>query len=50
MTGRLDILIDSDFPRQQWVFAGNYDIPFGKGSKYGGNTNRFVNAVSEDGT
>jgi hypothetical protein len=36
---------NSDFPRQQWVFAGNYDIPFGRGRKFGSNTNRFVDAV-----
>ncbi|HSU61556.1 MAG TPA: TonB-dependent receptor [Bryobacteraceae bacterium] len=36
---------NSDFPRQQWVFAGNYDIPFGKGRKFGGNANRFVDAA-----
>jgi hypothetical protein len=35
----------TDFPRQQWVFAGNYDIPFGRGRRFGANTNRFVDAV-----
>jgi hypothetical protein len=38
--------VDSDqFPRQQWVFAGNYDIPFGRGRKFGASTNRLVDAV-----
>jgi hypothetical protein len=38
--------VDADmFPRQQWTFAGNYDIPFGRGRKFGTNTNRFVDAV-----
>ncbi len=36
---------NGEFPRQQWVLAGNYDIPFGRGRKYGGSTNRFVDAV-----
>ncbi|MFZ0594802.1 MAG: carboxypeptidase regulatory-like domain-containing protein [Bryobacteraceae bacterium] len=36
---------NGDFPRQQWTFAGNYDIPFGKGRKYGANSNRFVDGV-----
>jgi Carboxypeptidase regulatory-like domain len=33
------------FPRQQWVFAGNFDIPFGRGRKFGANMNRFVDAA-----
>jgi Carboxypeptidase regulatory-like domain len=36
---------NSDFPNQQWVFAANYDLPFGRGRKFGGNANRFVDAV-----
>lgn len=27
-------------PRQQWTFAQTYDIPFGKGRKYGSNVSR----------
>ncbi len=27
-------------PRQQWTFAQNYQIPFGKGQKWGANMNR----------
>ncbi len=38
-------ITNSDFPRQQWVFAGNYDIPFGRGRKFGATTNRFVDAI-----
>lgn len=36
---------NGDFPRQQSVWAANYDLPFGRGRKYGANTNRFVDAV-----
>jgi hypothetical protein len=36
---------NNEFPRQQWVFAGGWDIPFGRGRKYGASTNRFVDAV-----
>ncbi len=36
---------NGDFPRQQSVWAGNYNLPFGKGRKYGANTNRFVDAI-----
>ncbi len=36
---------NGEFPRQQWVLAGNYDIPFGRGRKYGASTNRLVDAV-----
>jgi carboxypeptidase family protein/TonB-dependent receptor-like protein len=36
---------NSDFPRQQWVVASNYDIPFGRGRKFGANTNRFIDAI-----
>jgi hypothetical protein len=36
---------NNDFPLQQWVMAGNYDIPFGRGRKYGANVNKLVNAV-----
>ncbi len=32
-------------PHQQWVLANNLDIPFGKGRKFGANTNRFVDAI-----
>ncbi len=32
-------------PRQQWIFAENYDIPFGKGRKFGANTNRLIDGV-----
>lgn len=38
--GNIDYL-----PHQQWVFAQNYDIPFGRGRKFGSNANRFVDAV-----
>ncbi len=41
----LGYITNSDFPRQQWTFAGNYDIPFGRGRKFGTNTNRFVDAL-----
>ena len=37
---------NSDFPRQQWVLAGNYDIPFGRGRKFGANSNRIVDAIA----
>lgn len=30
---------------QQWTFAQNYDIPFGRGRKYGANINRFADWV-----
>jgi hypothetical protein len=33
-------------PHQQIVLAQNYDIPFGKGRKYGANMNRVVDAVA----
>jgi len=29
-------------PRQQWTFAQVYDVPFGRGRKYGSSVNRFV--------
>jgi hypothetical protein len=32
-------------PRQQWIFAENYDIPFGKGRKFGSNTNRLIDGA-----
>jgi Carboxypeptidase regulatory-like domain len=32
-------------PHQQWVFAQNYDIPFGRGRKYGANMNRAIDFV-----
>ncbi len=32
-------------PHQQFVFAPTYSIPFGRGRKFGGNTNRLVDAV-----
>ncbi len=41
----LGYVYNSEFPHQQWVFAGNYDLPFGIGRKYGAHTNRFVDAV-----
>ncbi len=41
----LDYVNSGDFPLQQWVLAGNYDLPFGRGRKFGANTNRFVDAV-----
>lgn len=28
------------FPNQQWTFAQNYDVPFGKGRRWGSNMNR----------
>ncbi|MFZ0594805.1 MAG: TonB-dependent receptor [Bryobacteraceae bacterium] len=34
-----------NIPHQQWVFAQNYDIPFGRGRKFGANTNRAVDAA-----
>jgi len=37
---------DGEYPHQQWVFASNYDIPFGRGRKYGANMNKFVNAIA----
>ncbi len=32
-------------PHQQWTFAQNYEIPFGRGRKYGANMNRLVDVV-----
>jgi hypothetical protein len=32
-------------PRQQWTFAQNYDIPVGKGRKYMGSMNRFLDGA-----
>jgi len=32
-------------PHQQWVLANVFDLPFGKGRKWGTNANRFVDAV-----
>jgi hypothetical protein len=29
-------------PRNAWIFAQNYDVPFGRGRRYGGDVNRFV--------
>ena len=40
-----DYVNSGDFPLQQWVLAGNYDLPFGRGRKYGANVNKFVDAV-----
>jgi Carboxypeptidase regulatory-like domain len=42
---KLGYVNNSDFPLQQWVMAGNYDIPFGRGRKYGANSNRLVDGV-----
>ena len=42
---KLGYVNNNNFPLQQWVFAGNYDLPFGHGRKFGANSNRFVNAV-----
>ncbi|MBV9154812.1 MAG: TonB-dependent receptor [Acidobacteriaceae bacterium] len=42
---KLGYVDNGEFPRQEWVFAGNYDIPFGVGRKYGSHMNRFVDAV-----
>ncbi len=36
---------NSFMPHNQLVLAQNYDIPFGRGRKFGANTNRFVDAV-----
>ncbi|MBV8812675.1 MAG: TonB-dependent receptor [Acidobacteriaceae bacterium] len=36
---------NNDFPLQQWVMAPTYDLPFGRGRKYGANVNKFVDAV-----
>lgn len=33
-------------PHQQWVLANNYEIPFGKGRKFGANSNRIVDAIA----
>ena len=38
--GNIDFL-----PHQQWIFAQNYDIPFGHGRKWGANVNRAVDFV-----
>jgi hypothetical protein len=35
----------SFLPRQQWTFANVYDIPFGKGRKWGSNMNRIADAA-----
>jgi hypothetical protein len=35
----------ADLPHQQWVLVNNYDVPFGRGRKFGANSNRFVDAV-----
>ncbi len=32
-------------PRQQWIFAQNYDVPVGKGRKYMSSMNRIADAV-----
>ena len=32
-------------PKQQWVLVNNYDVPFGRGRKFGANSNRLVDAV-----
>jgi len=32
-------------PRQQWVFAENYDLPYGHGRKYGASANRIVDGA-----
>lgn len=34
-----------NIPTKQFVLAQNYEIPFGRGRKYGANTNRFVDLV-----
>ncbi len=34
-----------NMPHQQFVFAPTYQVPFGRGRKFGGNTNRLVDAV-----
>ncbi|MDQ2843801.1 MAG: TonB-dependent receptor [Acidobacteriota bacterium] len=36
---------NGEFPRQQWVVASNYDIPFGRGRKFGASSNRLVDAA-----
>ena len=42
---KLGYVNNSDFPLQQWVMAPNYDIPFGRGRKYGANSKRWVDAI-----
>jgi hypothetical protein len=32
-------------PNQQWTFAQNYDVPFGKGRRWGSNINRVADAA-----
>jgi hypothetical protein len=32
-------------PRQQWIFAENYEIPFGHGRRFGPNSNRLIDGA-----
>lgn len=36
----------STLPRQQWIFTETYDIPYGRGRKFGANSNKIVDAVA----
>ncbi len=36
---------NNNLPRQQWTLANNYDIPVGKGRKYGSSMNKFADAA-----
>ncbi len=42
---KLGYVDNGEFPRRESVWAFNYDLPFGRGRKFGANTNRFVDAV-----
>jgi hypothetical protein len=36
----------NSLPRQQWTFAQTYDVPFGRGRKFGANIGKAVDAVA----
>jgi hypothetical protein len=35
----------ANLPNQEWILVNNYDIPFGRGRRFGAKANRFVDAA-----
>jgi hypothetical protein len=42
---KLGYVDNGEFPRQESVWAGNYELPFGRGRKFGSNANHFADAI-----